>query len=127
MRIGDEIWFAPSSRDMPIVSADHHLNKILVGYCEEALQRRPKRRGPFRSRVENAIVPLYCRMARPEQMKSPRRLGVSQRTLARRLSSEQLSFSGVLENLKMDLAERYLADQDLSISQIAWLLGYQEV
>jgi AraC-like DNA-binding protein len=27
----------------------------------------------------------------------------------------------------MDLAERYLADEDLSISQIAWLLGYQEV
>jgi AraC-like DNA-binding protein len=27
----------------------------------------------------------------------------------------------------MDLATRYLADKQLSISQIAWLLGYQEV
>ena len=123
---GDEIWFAPTSRDMPIVSADHHLNKILVGYCEEALQRRPKKRAPFRSRVENAIVPLLPHgKARADEIS--RRLGVSQRTLARRLSSEQLSFSTVLENLKMDLAERYLADEDLSISQIAWLLGYQEV
>ena len=33
----------------------------------------------------------------------------------------------ILENLKIDLAKRYLADEDLSISQIAWLLGYQEV
>ena len=122
----DEISFASTSRDMPIVSADHHLNKILVGYCEEALQRRPKKRGPFRSRVENAIVPLLPHgKARADEIS--RRLGVSQRTLARRLSTEQLSFSTVLENLKMDLAERYLADQDLSISQIAWLLGYQEV
>ena len=87
---GDEIWFAPISRDMPIVSADHHMNKILVGYCEEALQRRPKKRGPFRSRVENAIVPLLPHgKARADEIS--RRLGVSQRTLARRLSSEQLS------------------------------------
>ena len=54
----DEVSFAPASKEMPVVSADHHLNKILVGYCEEALQRRPKSGGPFRSRVENAIVPL---------------------------------------------------------------------
>jgi AraC-like DNA-binding protein len=39
---------------------------------------------------------------------------------------EGLTFSGVLESLRSDLAERYLMD-DLSISQIAWLLGYQEV
>jgi AraC-like DNA-binding protein len=56
-----------------------------------------------------------------------RRLGVSQRTLARRLSMEQMSFSAVLERLKIDLADRYLADDGLSISQVAWLLGYQEV
>jgi AraC-like DNA-binding protein len=56
-----------------------------------------------------------------------RRLGVSQRTLARRLSSERLTFSDILENMKIDLAKRYLADEGLSISQIAWLVGYQKV
>lgn len=122
----DEVLFAPASRDMPVVSADHHLNKILIGYCEEALSRRPRKRGPFRSSVENAIVPLLPHgKARANEVS--RRLGVSQRTLARRLSSEQMSFSSVLENLKIDLAERYLADEALSISQVAWLLGYQEV
>jgi AraC-like DNA-binding protein len=109
-----------------VVSADHYLNKILTGYCEEALSQRPSKRSPFRSSVENAIVPLLPHgKARADVIS--RRLGVSQRTLARRLSSEQMSFSGVLENLKMDLAERYLADDALSISQVAWLLGYQEV
>jgi AraC-like DNA-binding protein len=52
---------------------------------------------------------------------------VTQRTLGRRLSSEGITFSEVLENLKSDLARRHLADKSLSISQIAWLLGYQEV
>ena len=38
-----------------------------------------------------------------------------------------MTFSEVLESLKSHLAQRYLADPSLSISQIAWLLGYQEV
>ena len=54
------------------------------------------------------------------------RLGLSQRTLARRLAAEGLNFSDVLESLKVDLARRYLVDNDLSISQVAWLLGYLE-
>jgi len=37
------------------------------------------------------------------------------------------TFSEVLEKLRSDLAERYLTDESLSISKIAWLLGYQEV
>ncbi|HKD31813.1 MAG TPA: helix-turn-helix transcriptional regulator, partial [Xanthobacteraceae bacterium] len=45
----------------------------------------------------------------------------------RRLTSESLTFSEVLHDLRRDLAAQYLADHGLSISQIAWLLGYQEV
>ena len=122
----DEVSFASASRDMPIVSADHHLNKLLVTYCEEALRRRPTHRGTFRSDVENAIVPLLPH-GKAKLDEIARKLGVSQRTLARRLSAERLTFSAVLESLKMDLAERYLADEGLSISQVAWLLGYREV
>ncbi|HEX3101610.1 MAG TPA: helix-turn-helix transcriptional regulator, partial [Pyrinomonadaceae bacterium] len=116
----------PSIKEMAVVSADHHLNKLLLTYCEEALGRRRNRRGAFRTSVENAIVPLLPHgMAHLEAI--ARQLGVSQRTLARRLAMEKLNFSTVLEDLKIDLAHRYLAENDLSISQIAWLLGYQEV
>jgi AraC-like DNA-binding protein len=33
----------------------------------------------------------------------------------------------VLNRLRVDLARRHIADPALSISQIAWLLGYREV
>jgi AraC-like DNA-binding protein len=122
----DEMAFAPAIKNTPVVSADNYLNKLLIAYCEEALARRPARRDSFRSRVENAVVPLLPHGdAKLSAVAS--RLGLSQRTLARRLATEGLNFSDVLENLKVDLARRYLADKDLSISQIAWLLGYQEV
>jgi AraC-like DNA-binding protein len=38
-----------------------------------------------------------------------------------------LTFAGILADLRVDLAKRHLTDEDLAISQIAWLLGYQEV
>jgi AraC-like DNA-binding protein len=56
-----------------------------------------------------------------------RRLGMSKRTLARRLSSYGLTFAGILADLRVALGKRHLTDEDLAISQIAWLLGYQEV
>jgi AraC-like DNA-binding protein len=53
-------------------------------------------------------------------------LGVSRRTLARRLASEGLTFRKVLDSLRIDLAKRYLREKALPISETAWLLRYQE-
>jgi AraC-like DNA-binding protein len=124
--VADEVLFAPSTGQLPVVSADPYLNRILIKYCEEALALRPANLGSFRAAVENAIVPLLPH-GKARAAEAASRLGVSQRTFARRLSLEGVTFSDVLENMKSDLAQRYLADENLSISQIAWLLGYQEV
>jgi AraC-like DNA-binding protein len=122
----DEVTFPATVKEMPVVSADPYLNKLLIDYCEEALAYRKAGRGPFRSCVENALAPLLPH-GRPRAGEIARRLGMSTRTFARRLSAEGLTFSGVLESLRFDLAKRHLTDRDLSISDIAWLLGYQEV
>ena len=47
--------------------------------------------------------------------------------MARRLASEGLTFTGILDELKIDLAKSYLKKDELPISQTAWLLGYGEV
>jgi AraC-like DNA-binding protein len=121
----DEIIFSDSIRQSPIVSADPYLNNVLIGYCEDAISHR-KNRGSFQSNVENAIVPLLPHgKARAGEIAHHLRL--SPRTFARRLSLEGLTFSELLEGLRSDLANRYLADRDLAISEIAWLLGYREV
>jgi AraC-like DNA-binding protein len=122
----DDITFSGSLRQAPVISADPFLNKLLVSYCEEAICHRSKNRGSFRSSVENAIVPLLPHgKARVEEIS--RHLGVSRRTFARRLSLEGTTFSALLESLRSDLATRYLDEEELAISQIAWLLGYREV
>jgi AraC-like DNA-binding protein len=122
----DEITFPRGIGNAPIVDADPYLNKLLISYCEEAAARSVRIRGSFQSNVENVIVPLLPH-GKAQAGEIARRLGISQRTFARRLSAEGLTFSELLENLRSDLAGRYLADGDLAISQIAWLLGYREV
>jgi AraC-like DNA-binding protein len=121
----DEIAFAKKVRTLPVVSADPYLNRLLTKYCEEALSCG-RSQASFRASVENTIVPLLPH-GKIRAGDIARRLGVSQRTFARRLSSEGLTFTGLLERLRFDLANRYLAEESLPISELAWLLGYQEV
>jgi AraC-like DNA-binding protein len=122
----DEIVFDREVRNLAVVGADPYLNKLLLRYCEEALSHRSPTATTFRSRVEKAIASLLphgtARAARVAQ-----ELGASQRTLARRLRTEQLTFSMVLDDMRHALANRHLVDARLTISQIAWLLGYKEV
>jgi AraC-like DNA-binding protein len=122
----DEVVFPLSIADIPIASADPYLSKLLMANCEEALSRRSTKRGSFRAVVENAIAPLLPH-GNAHESEIARRCGLSRRTFMRRLMSESLTFEQVLKDMRRDLATRYLADHGLSISQIAWLLGYQNV
>ena len=111
--------------DRGIIS-DPYLSAVLIDHCEQMLLRRRGNRPSFHSRVENAVSPLLPR-GKAQAGNVARELGVSSRTFARRLAAEGLTFSGVVQKLRGDLARRYLADDKLSISQIAWMLGYREV
>jgi AraC-like DNA-binding protein len=122
----DDIVFPADIRETPIVGADPYLHDLLLSHCEEALSRKTKIHDTFQAHVENAIAPLLPHgQARADEI--AHQLGMSPRTFARRLSQEGLTFSELLENLRASLANRHLNDRDLTISQIAWLLGYREV
>lgn len=122
----DCLVLATDAGDIPVVSADRYLNRLLLANCEEALARRPTHQDSLRVAVENAIVPLLPH-GKVRAGDIAGKLGLSQRTFARRLAAEGLTFSEVLERLRGDLGRQYLADPGLSVSQVAWLLGYQEV
>ena len=55
------------------------------------------------------------------------RLNLSSRTLQRLLSAEQQSFKGVIDEVREELAICYLGYERLSISEVAYRLGYSEV
>ena len=53
-------------------------------------------------------------------------MGVSPRTLQRRLAAEAETYNGVLDALRCDAAAGYLSGGTLSVGEIAFLLGYSE-
>jgi AraC-like DNA-binding protein len=121
----DEVVYPGSMARTSCVNADPYLNVLLVKYCDEALSQRRKRAATWQTKVENAIVPLLPHgQARIGAIAAE--LGVSRRTLARRLAAEGLTFRKILDDLRFDLTKRYLREEDLPISEIAWLLGYGE-
>jgi AraC-like DNA-binding protein len=121
----DEIEFALTIRQMPLASADSFLHALLIAQCEKTHAHR-LRPAALRVSIENEIVPLLPH-GKAQAPTIARKLGISQRTLARRLAAEGLSFTSILDALKFDLAKHYLEEAGLPITTIAWLLGYQEV
>jgi AraC-like DNA-binding protein len=121
----DEIAFPLAVQPMPLASADPFLHAMLIAQCEEMHvgQLRP---AALRASVENEIAPLLPH-GKAQASEIAHKLGMSQRTLARRLAAERSSFTVILDEMKYDLAKHYLMEADLPITTIAWLLGYQEV
>ena len=120
----DEMKLDPDLFALPLVGFDPFLNELMSKSCEEALSKHSRPAGSLRMNVENALAPLLPHgEARIEVV--ARRLGLGTRTLLRRLSKEGLRFAEIVEDLRRDLAVEYLREEDLQISQIAWLLGFR--
>ncbi|MCK1723571.1 AraC family transcriptional regulator [Bradyrhizobium sp. 141] len=122
----DEILFPKSIGSLPVIGAEVHLNKLLLKYADEALGQRKKLRASIRSQVEDQLAQLLPN-GKGNVLEVARRLGMSRRTFARALSEEGATFSAVLTDLRQALARHYLREEQLPISEIAWLLGYREV
>jgi AraC-like DNA-binding protein len=121
----DAMSFEAGVMDLPLVGYDPYLNDLMVKSCEEAIAVRASNVGPFRTMVENTIAPLLPH-AEAKAKTVARMLGVSERTFARRLAAEGSSFGEIVDQIRRDLAMRYLEGGDLQAAQIAWRLGFQQ-
>ena len=122
----DDVVFARGASQLRLVHADPYLNQVMIRSCDQVLSHQARLASSIRVRVENTLAPLLPHgTARAGEV--ARALGMSERTLARRLAEEGVTFLAVLDDMRKELALHYLADASLSISRIAWLLGYQEV
>jgi len=51
-------------------------------------------------------------------------LGTSERTLSRRLADHGVSFDQLIDDIRKDLAMRYLDDGKVKLQELAFLLGF---
>ena len=92
--------------------------------CDEAAKQRETPPANLRASVENEAYKLLPH-GRAQRHNVAKNLAMSPRTLARRLASEGTTFEEVVDELRRSLALQYIKTPSVSLSQVAWLLGYE--
>jgi AraC-like DNA-binding protein len=133
---GDAVIFdAPANRacfdaallGWPVRNADVSLYPVLQRHAEQLLQEklRAQADGGIAALVRAAIV----RNLAQDRVRLPliaQEVGMTQRTLQRKLAEASLTFQQVLDRTRHELAQDYLKQGQLSLAEIAFMLGYQE-
>ena len=118
------ITFSHEDWARPLVGANPRLRATLEAHALELAREASQAQG-FGAKVRTVIA-QNLREGEPRIGDVARRLGMTARTLQRRLQDEQLGFTALVDAARLDLARRYLADESLSISEVSFALGYSE-
>ena len=97
---------------------------LLRPYAEQFLGALGSPRAVTVSDRVRELVEMLLPLGRCSSRQVARSLGLTERTLHRRLAAEQQSFSGIVHETREALAERYLAAERHSLTDVSQLLGF---
>jgi len=104
--------------------ADRRLCDVLIGYAEHLLTT---------ARTNDSLVNRTQATLRravlngdPQLKKIAREMGIGTRTLQRKLKQQGASFRDLFTRVRRELAEQYLSDTEMDVSEIAYLLAYSQ-
>ncbi len=106
-------------------NADPALFSVIQRHADALLASRPAPTLTTSDRVRQLLATLLGE-GRASLGAVAAKLKMSERSLQRRLAAEDVSFETLLDEMRRDLALRYLADPDIAIAEVAYLLGYSE-
>jgi AraC-like DNA-binding protein len=121
----NKLVFKKSDLNLPITDANSHLFKTLEDTLDKINKIYDGSNDSIIDKVQYEIVsslPDYL----PTIDDIASRINLGLRTLQRRLSDEGYSFSQILDKTRLSLATHYLSNTEITITEIAFLLGYSE-
>lgn len=120
----DAILFSENDLGAAIAGSDEEL---FATEARLAAQRFPAREREIDAQVGQAIFQALTRSEECNRQNIAQKLGFHERTLNRHLYKKRTSFEAIRDEVRRNLAYRYLARADLSLSDIAGRLGYSEL
>jgi AraC-like DNA-binding protein len=116
------LFYPRAVLDTPLVAADSGLARVLERHAAEAL-RKLGRNTSLPERVRELVrQDLTSGKLTAESL--ARRLGMSSRTLHRRLVAQGSSYRGTIDDVRREIALRCLGDAQLSVREVGYLLGF---
>ena len=119
-----ELLFAKGTLDLPSAHRNPTLAQAVDAFAARLLVELPD--GGAVAHTRRALAALLD-TGESDVRRVSRRLGMSSRTLQRRLAEEGQSFRGVLDQLRRELAQEHLRQRRSSIAEAAHLTGFSEV
>jgi len=106
--------------DMPIPAADAALNREVRRWLDIQLANFPDEPAQRTRQVVRMLLPTgFCSTDRVAQ-----HLGMNRRTLHRQLAAEGQSVTTIIDDVRTELAEEYLANSRRKLYEVADLLGF---
>ncbi len=118
----DQIEFDTGALQSELVRADPALRAILDRHARTLLSQIPDD-DRLTTRLHRWLV---ANLTQESVGRAAAHLGLSERSLQRRLHDEGETFASVLDRARRGEAMRLLGDQRLAIAEIAFLLGFSE-
>ena len=118
----NRVIVSTDSLDNPMPRADIQTSELCLQQCRKIIDQLG-RQSSLIEQVREAILQQAGFF--PSIIEVAKVLNTSERTLRRKLSSEGTSFQKILNEVRFQMAKEYLST-DLSIEQIAELVGYSE-
>lgn len=109
--------------DRPFISYNKELLEILTPVLDRSLDEQRNR--SF-SEMVKWILKRSLTGGRLDIRAVASELGMSDRTLQRRLTDEGITFKQLLTQARHEQAREYLADPKLDIKEVAFLIGYED-
>ena len=120
----DAVIYAEETTRLPVKGADTKLLEVLEATCQELLGPTPKGRDLVREVRHLIIERLPAGSASINAIAGE--LGLSSKTLERRLAEQGESFSARLDRTRFNAVTHYLENPDMGLTQVAYLAGYTE-
>ncbi|SNT27154.1 AraC family transcriptional regulator [Tropicimonas sediminicola] len=120
----DALLIARASLDSPNRLGDRGITRFLDSHLEQELSLLAETR-PIADRTRDVIARALSE-GLPRMEDVARRLGLSARSLHRRLAEDGLTFQLLTDDTRRELAEGLLRDEQYSIAEIAYLTGFSE-
>jgi AraC-like DNA-binding protein len=131
--LGNVEWSAPRTElvfdskllELPLVKADPALAAYFERHSIELLSKFASEPDGISYRLRSVLAE-ELRRGEPTLEAIAPRLGMSARTLRRRLHEAGTSYREVLDTTRSDLARRYLGDASLPVGAVSFMLGFAE-
>jgi AraC-like DNA-binding protein len=124
-RRNNRIHFSRKVLDYPVLTADKGLFEALVFYLDSQLCLRSEE-DDLLAKVRH-LISISLGEGLPDLNQIASLLGMSGRTLQRKLRDENLAFADLVDDIRYAIAQDYVSHSEFSLTDISLMLGYGEL